>query len=75
MQDIASNNSIVRCNFDPGYLGNVEDLVERHPTWTPEVWAEHYKSYQPEYWETVPPLPKWGDLILDSCNQDELEEE
>ncbi|KAK7434968.1 hypothetical protein CaCOL14_012086 [Colletotrichum acutatum] len=48
MRDIVQGKSIVKCNFDPGELWNVDRIVRGHRAWTPQQWQEAWNDHEPK---------------------------
>ncbi|OHE92938.1 hypothetical protein CORC01_11805 [Colletotrichum orchidophilum] len=63
MIDVVEGNSIVKCNFDPGELWNVERIFQDHHTWTPEQWQDAWANHEPKTWFPVAPLPSFKALL------------
>lgn len=63
MRDIVQGTSIVRCNFDPGELWNVDRIVQDHRAWTPQQWQEAWADHEPKTWFPVAPLPYFKALL------------
>ncbi|KXH42631.1 hypothetical protein CSIM01_09593 [Colletotrichum simmondsii] len=63
MRDIVEGRSVVRCNFDPGEMWNVERIVEDHRTWSPERWQAAWADHEPKRWVPVAPLPAFKALL------------
>ncbi|KAJ0164412.1 hypothetical protein CTA2_1043 [Colletotrichum tanaceti] len=66
MRDIASGNSVVRCNFDAGEPLDAEKLRIEHHNWNRDTWMQRWHEHDPMFWDTEPPLPSWMDLMKEN---------
>ncbi|GJC99958.1 C6 transcription factor [Colletotrichum higginsianum] len=66
MKDMASGNSIVRCNFDAGEPMDAEKLRIEHHHWNEDNWTRKWREHDPLFWNTEPPLPSWMDLLKEN---------
>ncbi|UQC87744.1 uncharacterized protein CLUP02_13263 [Colletotrichum lupini] len=57
MRDTVQGIPIVRCNFEPGELWNVDRIVQDHRNRTPQQWQEAWADHEPKTWFPVAPLP------------------
>lgn len=44
MRDIVNNTPLIRCNFDPGDLWDVEKVIEEHCGWPLARWEEAWEE-------------------------------
>ncbi|KAK4442152.1 hypothetical protein QBC34DRAFT_453272 [Podospora aff. communis PSN243] len=66
LRDIHGGKGLVRCNFDIGEPGSVEDMLEERKDWDIKQWTSDHRTSRPwtkEHFETEPPLPKWIDVL------------
>lgn len=74
MREIVNRSSIVQCNFDPGELWDVEEIVERHAGWSLDDWEYEWEdseegTYAPDlavfrrHVNRAEPVPEWVDRL------------
>ncbi|KAK1528562.1 uncharacterized protein CCOS01_06396 [Colletotrichum costaricense] len=63
MKDIVQGTLIVRCNFEPGELWNVDRIVHDHRNRTPQQWQEAWADHEPKTWFPVASLPCFQALL------------
>lgn len=66
VRHLVNESSIFRCNFNPGRLLDVESLVDEHRGWSIDHWLDQYDRLDEEEFHTIPPLPKWHNLVLEN---------
>lgn len=71
IKDVVERKSFISCNFstDPEISWDADQVLEKnHDFHTIDQWnLKWLKQYQPEHFQTSPPLPAWFDLRLEQA--------
>jgi hypothetical protein len=76
LQQIVYGRSLVKCNFDIGFVHDVDEIVEQGRTWIERGWLDNWRATRQQQADihTVAPLPGWLDLLREDMREDMVEE-
>jgi hypothetical protein len=64
VQEICGGKSLVSCNFDTGFVHDIDQIAAQGRTWTEREWRENwYDNKRLVDIHTVSPLPSWLELL------------
>ncbi|RMJ16029.1 hypothetical protein BHE90_014521 [Fusarium euwallaceae] len=67
LDHLTNQTSVLRCNFNPGQPWDVDKIFDECRTWDIHKWRlSCFHSYDPRYFQVLPPLPDWGDTLLEN---------
>ena len=62
VRTLSTSVTLIRTNFSPGHLSNVQDLIEKRQGWSLQEWDYGWAEHEPQSFPTKAPLPPWQTL-------------